>query len=415
MKLFITKKFVALLGLVIVIVIVSVYWPGLVTKQPPSCPNHDYPVVSDSDSFSEVPLAGAITDIPEFHDCQRLLIERGHIYGPLVGIWVAEFLDTRLQELADANPPRPGGSPNPEVNALAFAELYSWDDKYPPLGIRTRWNCLYLYPDPDTLRLGAKMVNVSDPKACLNPQPLSALKGDTVTNLFVTRHVFDRLSSDNIPPVARWDWDSVSAWQYIGLKCGTAWCEVSGSKGLASSNSYADPNETIAGKTKPVYSVKGWYDEQVLAVPKPSVMGGLATVRPASFRGTIIPDPGLDTVKLPQFDDWVRAGQVAVTGSHPKYAGDFNYGLSTATNARSMATVFICHGDGCGNPTVCSWAHENDWWARIEYQGKVKFRCVERVDHSDENRPIPATARWAWDAKDEKGWFGCAAGCCTVR
>lgn len=64
------------------------------------CPNDAYtdaagqPAHELSDS-AMVPLAGKIAGIPEYHDCQRLLLRSDRrevsslVYGPLVGIWRA--------------------------------------------------------------------------------------------------------------------------------------------------------------------------------------------------------------------------------------------------------------------------------------------------------------------------------------
>lgn len=413
----------------LVAILAVIVLPPLFTRERPSCPNHNYPVWNADDSFTEVPLAGAITDIPEFHDCQRLLVhdlrQKRLSYGPLAGIWVAEFLDQRLAELTKLN-----SSPR-VVMALAFVELYSWDGTYPPLGIGKKWNCLYLYPKPDTLTLGAKMVQVSDRNACLLPQSLAALKGDTVRNLSVTRDTIPGFTGNDYPAVGRWDWDPVNQRQYIGLKCGAAWCEVSDTLNHHSSARYAEGTAAVAANR--TLQVKGWYDEQRLAVPKfgligslPSWLAGVAywwlPVEPAAFAGTIVPDTGLAERPLTDFSSWVDAGYVVVGGSQPKYE-QFNYGpgsLPTANNPGAMAKVSLCHGPNCGESRACPGNNsanptEKDWWARIEYNGTVKYRCVKRVDHSRKGRSIPGTARWFWEAKDEKGWYGCGAGCCTVQ
>jgi hypothetical protein len=408
---------VAALTLAVIVMIAAVV--KFTVAKPPSCPNHDYPVKTEDDSFSVVPLAGAITDIPEFHDCQRLLVlnprTKGMSYGPLVGIWVSDSLGTRLTELAMLNT---GSVPM----ALAFAELFSWDGNYGPLGIRKRWNCLYLYPSPDTLGLRAKMVQVRDFNACGSPQMVRALIGDTVTDLYVRRDPRGGSQSSDFPPVGRWDWDAMGSRQYIGLKCGAAWCEVATTPHFQSSPRYSAPPGMAATGGRPVYAVKGWYDEQMLAVREPSWLpdwlSWLAPVRPGGFTGTIVPDPGLDGMDRARFDGWVRAGEVVVSQASPKYtASNFGPGaLMSGASPRKVATVFLCHGDSCGNPIACHWKDPSDkWWARVEYEGRVKYRCVNRVDHSGGDRPIPGAARWFWEANDEKGWYGCAAGCCTTQ
>lgn len=420
-------------ALIVVVIFAVVKLPPLFLRERPSCPNHNYPVRAAHDTFSIVPLAGEITDIPEFHDCQRLLTPdvraKKLSYGPLVGIWVSESLEVRLRQLADKNPkPGPGGTSPLSVIALAFVQLYSWDGAYPDLGIGMRWNCLYLYPNPDMDSLGAKMVQVSKREACLEPQPLTALIGDTVTSLLVTRDKVVGLGDADYPAVGRWDWDPKNNRQYIGLKCGGAWCEVGSLQGLNPSARYGDGGAAGAGDR--VVAVKGWYDEQSLAVLKPrwipnwfaGFLPWLVSVEPAQFTGTIVPDPELDRKEEGAFTDvWVSAGYVVLSASHPKYHNDFNYGpgvMPSAAAAGKIAKVWICHGTNCdGELPACHWDNpdEQNWWARVEYDGTVKYRCIKHVDHSGEGRSIPGTARWFWEAKDEKSWYRCGAGCCTVE
>lgn len=145
----------------------------------------------------------------------------------------------------------------------------------------------------------------------------------------------------------------------------------------------------------------------------------LYPIVPANFTGTIVPDPALDGKNLEYFDNWVPAAEIVMSASHPKYHEAHNFGPATMTadGPQDGAKVFLCHGENCGSPGECSWEKlgEPGWYARIEYRGTTQYACVKRKGHSHEGRPIPGTARWFWDANDEKGWIACALGCCTLQ
>jgi len=395
---------------------------------PIECPNHSYPVVTETDSFNVVPLAGEITAIPEYHDCQRLLELRGTRYGALAGIWVASDLEKRAAALELAVPPAgaipdslAGGGPGlpppvafiPPTKARAFIEIFAWDGGYAPLGIQRRWNCLYLYPI-DPTRLGAWMVPVDDAERCLEDLDLTAVPSNAKA-LHVTRSFPEEgAAKDVVPAVGRWDWDASALTQYIGVKCGPAWCEVTQDDDYDPSPVYGvdDPSQDK------VFSIKGWYDEQKLAV-KPL----FRAARPSGVLGTIFPDPEIGTYNLEDYGQWRVTGQVAMSQDIPAYRKRFNFVAATpptSGEATRLTEIAMCHGEHCfpdGGAPACNteWGDkpsEQNWWARFTApDGTIVYRCVKRVDHT--GHPIPATARWWWEAMDETGWMRCAEGCCS--
>src|SRR5215510_4784716 len=135
----------------VVLIVIGLCWrPRPVAYD---CPDHEIklpPVHEGDTAWSTVPLAGNTAQIPEFHDCQRLISQsNGKKYGALIGIWVSEKLDRlpdSLAKLATLIPDReypvllvpksvPAYQPLPLTQkgvGLAFAQIYAWPE--PPGG-----------------------------------------------------------------------------------------------------------------------------------------------------------------------------------------------------------------------------------------------------------------------------------------
>src|SRR5262245_60150998 len=185
----------------------------------PECPQGrlDIEVVDTVDSvptvrhITEIPVAGPITNIPEFHDCQRFIGKSGNDlkYGPLVAIFAHHLLDSLYTGQFDPT--------SAQANEAA-GEIYSYDGAYDPLFIRQGFNCLYLRQVTQR-DWEAYMTSVgNDEKGCLKP----LVRGNklSVVAKRVAKHESD------VPAVARWDYDTVNQRQYIGIKCGGQWCEI---------------------------------------------------------------------------------------------------------------------------------------------------------------------------------------------
>jgi hypothetical protein len=437
-----------IVAVVIVLLIIVVFW----TRPGPECPNHSsYPLAFADGTYDTLPLAGPITAIPEFHDCQRLLEQDGASYGPLAGIWVAQDLAERGGKLGTitVNTPSGGGgmvSPgmpfdsSPSLtppaaagelptSARSFALVYSWDGRYDPLGIKSSWNCLYVYAAGGGA-LKASMVSVKKPEQCQEPVPIAALaelesgSSPVATPLDVTAFRDPELDPDDYPSVGRWDWDPSRNQQYIGLRCGDAWCEVTAqAQGSERQSSPAYDASDMNPAGPPVFSVKGWYDEQRLAVTR---FWGRA--KPTSVMGTVVPDQHLGDLTEGSFTDtWQPVGQVGLSDNLDRYAKDYGFikaAMPKGASSAPLAKVAICHGDGCFpddgySAPSCGWKDAPEkWWSRVTSPGeKPHYRCIKRVDHSStaDKFPIPATARWWWVARDEKTWFRCGTACCTMN
>lgn len=384
--------------------------------------------------FDDIPLSHPIAQIPEFHDCQRF-IDSSH-FTSVFAIFAAFRLDTVT------SPPGPVGS-------KPMATIYTPDGSYGPLGIETGFNCLFL--ERHGSNWTAKMIPWGiDRSNCadghITPGP------GVGTDLAVRQqNVSTEFTARDFPPVARWDRDSLDRDYTIGIRCGSAWCEV-GAPGFAPSIGYQGPPLTfdaIGGRTPSpvaqhrVVQIKGWYDVQRLALG-----GSAAPQTPTAFRGFLIPHPFLDslawlkwqssaTAALNLYRDlgWIHIGYAVMEGNYPKW--NFQSGRNK---------IYLCYGkrtEKCiipGNPSpeapsstslaMCPAdpaATDLHWWAKtVSETGNTTYVCIKRMNHRDalmawagapENAnvsfSIPGAARWRFLPVDDASWFGCPTGCCT--
>lgn len=412
--------------------------PDTVDTDWPECP-HTWDVIQVRDSSKRrsdvislsvtggLSVPGPTTNIPEFHDCQRIIKEDGQ-YGPLMAVFAAADLSERTFEAQHTT--------RESLTTFAAAEVVnlSADYSYQPLGIEPLFNCLYVYRLPGE-PLRAKMIPVGpQERACGRAiNPIIA----TGKDLSVRETLKGMYDPSEIPAVARWDWDRRHREQYIGLRCGNAWCEVGrpaeGSKPeFVSSPPYLTPPGPgpIDGPRR-VRAIKGWYDQQVLAVDH-----GLS-VRPGLIRATIFPDPELKSKQVTDYyNRWVPVSYVAFEGTSALYKGKFNFDrIPSVVPLANMNRISLCHGtslgcnvpltlpieqglvNSCGKKALFLSPLIESWWARVEAAtGSPKrtiYKCVIRREHPGVN--IPATARWRWLAEDETEWQYCPNGCCEMQ
>lgn len=353
-----------------------------------------------------IPLSGLITNIPEFHDCQRFIHDGGYIAR--FAVFVAYNLDVIVRSLTPDTatacmrvpwvPTRGADSSwnDPAVAArmartraealvragcrvvattgyvlvpvmgAAITTIYNFGTvPYRPLGIDPGFNCLYLARDPWTGRWRAKMV----PNGQVNPDcprqvpDLDAVRGK---DLEVRESGPAGFGLNDYPPAARWDWDPVAFEQYVGIKCLAAWCEI-GAPGFTSSPAHAVSTNTIATTAatttmwppwepvsasaptfkdaRRVAEIKGWYDEERLAAPSPD-----SALHPASVWGVIFPHPGLGALTSSSFlRTWQHVADAVLEGTTPPY-GTTKLNLGEGTNL-----IYLCSGEvqtDCGIDTT---------------------------------------------------------------
>ncbi len=458
-------------------------------------------------------VPGPITNIPEFHDCQRFIDSRGSAFEALYAVFASNRLDSigealRLDDVVwsssntgvvtvsatgvvtavsagsakvsavqqgqgvtvttvgvvvTAQPSADTAStilvssatgPSvqlqvaqtvslvlaagvPTTSALAIAQIYTFGNEgYDPLGIRPGFSCLYVFVDK-TGALAARMVPVAsgdvESSACRD-----AIKPDELggTALSVLRTKPGNVSAD-YPPVARWDFDTQNQLYYIGIKCGDAWCEIgaAGGRALTPSASFAYNPSASDGENR-VLRVKGWHDQQNLAIDVPST----GTAVPSGILGTVVPHPELGSYTAARYEkgNWVLSGYVgmdttnAIQDAVKTYKKKFNFDpVPVALPLSSMNTLSFCYGKrdecaipeppagrGCNDKSFFFW-YSRVWWVKIEaaIDHSVMYRCVTRRGHSGMSGAdqIAPTARWRWVAEDETVWEYCMShACCEV-
>src|SRR5690606_11226794 len=225
------------------------------------------------------------------------------------------------------------------------------------------------------------------------------------------------LAGENLPPVARCDWDPNGLHNYIGIKCGAHWCEVGNRN--ESRRHRADtmpPPRPIPNKPTPsdekrarVVEIKGWYDEQRLAVPNQA--GGLVV---RSLEGTLIPHAALhDLTATSDFTGWTPVATATLNAASADYKHKLNLDAGVNFIEFCAGPMSECIPRGT-TPSVCTSPSDGDWWARIiSASGDTTYNCVVRRQHP--GAAPPATARWRWLEDDETMWIRCPGGCCTLE
>lgn len=386
------------------------------TEGRPECP-HDTITWTDTSGvkheYDKIPLSGEISGIPEFHDCQRF-IRRDGTYDSLYAIYAAFHLDSLPCGLNRCGVGQTGAVAAPAATILSYGGTYA------SLGIGNGFNCLYLWGPPDWK---AVMIPQYDNPDCRYRRSVDPLP-TTVIPLSVRAiqpASVPPFRDREYPPVARWDWDSLSRLQFIGIRCGLAWCEV-GAPSVAPTGSPPLPTplpfDPVTGlnaataTTKAVTMVKGWFDAQRLAEAIPAATTGGMRVRPSGVYGYIVPNPVLGDLQQSHFDaTWVHVAWAIV---------DANY-HSTVQFVRGRNKISLCYGTAtrCRVPpdkVGCSEETTNImWWAKIQAPGGPEaYRCVVWRGYPT-GIDVPGTVRWRWQANDETNWIKCPSGCCEIR
>jgi len=398
---------------------------------------------STLEEIHDIPLSEPVTNIPEYHDCQRFLTGTDS-FGATYAVFVAFRLNGVLPGLPGANAHVP------------VATIYTPDGVYDYLGIKPGFNCLFLMNGgghwaATIVARGQGSANKDCAAAGINPT------GPNSKSLRVIPNDYGGgFAPEDFPPAARWDWDSLHKKQYVGVRCGRAWCEV-GDSDLVPSPGYGGGLQfpTLQNMTKPrwatrVQTIKGWYDWQELSV----LQGG--TTVPSHIRGFLIPAPALDSINWLAWHEkpdlslkyyrgrWVHVAYAVLDGNYPKW----NFKLGVNKISLCYGTTTDCPIPHPPPPLEASFAtplsscppdptHDTlRWWARTESDvnadgsrkpsTKVTYACIKRMDHHSDlqgweasnpnvSYSIPGAARWSYHPNDEQTWTSCPTGCCTKQ
>lgn len=341
------------------------------------CPNHESFMPMGEDTF-RISVAPSTQDIPEFHDCQRL--HTSGAFGPLVGIWAAE-----------SQSPIPAASfARPEGVIVAEVHNFTAGTSYPELHIGEGKHCVYLYHNAAEDSWTSRIAPFGRTVTCPDRFP----PGEGAA-LVVHRRTPSSDPAD-YPAVARWDRNS--SHHFMAVRCLSGWCEIGGDQ--------TDTSPHYTGAAQRI--VKGWYDEQFIAVVNPA-----GILIPNQARATAFPHADLGSYTEADFDcsgggtapcpidaGWKPVARVEMHGLAPGYRDKLN--LTPAG-----ADFEIRFDPNAVDATA-------RWQARITAPGRVIYRKVVRTRHEDPAFEPPATARWRWRSNDETLWVRCALGCCDV-
>lgn len=447
----------------------------------PKCPEHLANWMAADSAEGEIrimpvgtiPASGALGDLPEVHDCQRLIRSEGsgqRSYGPLGVLFASQALADLFVGMAATGTHYP---------ARAAATINSWPTGYPQLHLPAGWSCLYIVRMPvnpqlrmralrareDTAQIAslvartlresahnavdtalvwagvrnatlalpseptpeepqfthlAYVVEVDHPGRCDAPASESLLAEAPSLAVAATSTAALAQSAQYVEgrarSAARWDGDFGHGGrsQHISIRCGEAWCDV---MPLDATGPVPDllpdgfPADAMTG-------LKGWYDQQYLAVPGPTGTPGLV---PGPTLATYAPVAGLSALTTEEFDRWHVVGYIHLDGASPHYKEKLN--LSEGLNTVSLHHGELAEGErpfnqcrGSVQGSDDDQKHKSDpWWVKIESpDGATRYFCSYRHEHSMPALSLPGFVRWRWMDDDEVTWQRCPTGCCPI-
>ncbi len=350
------------------------------------------------------------TNVPEFHDCQKLRmwdsLRTMESYGPLAGV----FAGDNLEFIED--------STLTEKRALALVYLPQ-GGAYPPLGLTKPFACVIV--QRSTLISRAWIVPIATETECPSPGAFAATAAPSLVDLHVLPPP-PGMPGDSIPPVARWDWDETTHTQYIGVRCGESWCEI-GVPGFNSSPSHDPGPNTPKGRAG--YALRGAHDEQRLAEFPGHVLS------PAMNLGTVVPMDSLATLtaERPSEGRWVSVARTHLAPSTGTYEEKLNIASTAAVSPTDVdaSIVALCVSTDRTRCAARGWKRTLDvsrctpdptgarWIARVERpKARSRYFCVLYREH-EAGFFVPPVVRWRWRADDETIWISCPSGCCEVK
>lgn len=429
----------------------------------PECPRHDTVFVDIAGEWTpvvtQIGTAASITLVPEFHDCQRLLNpgENPAKYGPLIAIFASITTDllpnppgfVPIPPPPPPPPPAPAPDPSTALTLPAFpgsvtvftpspgfrilpppnipagytvtavtasppsvrtgrenalVTVVNYHEEYAPLHMKTGVSCLYVYHNGS--EWAAHLVFAGKPAQSdtLCTKPLDMSRPESWPLAVVPKW------DPKLVPVTRWERDPVAKQFYVGVQCGTSWCEI------------YPMQEGFTHTSAPSYPGlgKGWYDEQYLA-EKGNPNSDADGLTPGIAEGTIIPIGDLTSHTNDDFKVWLQVAKVALSVESDAYKSKYRFVKSLAPVAWS--TVSLCRGSksDCNIPIWSKiWMNKCDnehdpWWAKVESPDGTKYKCVVQRPPMVPGGPLPpGVVRWRWKLKDEGMWARCPGGCCEV-
>jgi hypothetical protein len=342
-------------------------------------------------------------DIPEYHDEGRLPAGNdasGPLLGPVAGIYASPFLYgfTRRGQIIDQGVPG-------ILAAIVVVNKEAWETMpttYTNLRLTNGMNCVWLFvmggnyvafvthPDPGT---------PCDRKAGRPGGPPAKPDDGRLPVVAVQRSVGEE---SDYPAVARFDTDR-NGNPILAFKCLDAFCEVGPSReadvrtpiGLTrqdpSRAKWRLPNPLATQYEARTRGIKGWHDEQALAIRDNQFRW-----RPSQVWATIIPVSGAASYDSASFHrTWQHVATVKIAGQVPVTSKYYDWGLRKGDNE-----VWFQFDGGA-------------WNAEIRQGGvRTPLRYMKRTIHYDIS--VPPIVRFRWTGADDGIWAPCGNACCKA-
>ncbi len=322
---------------------------------------------------------------PEYHDDQKLPINGGTSYGPLVHTFAAP-VTSQFQS--------PAIFDRFWINvAIIIVEGAATDPlpkEYTDLKLQRGFNCLFLHFDP----------NANSYKKEWRAVMLPSDKLECAEQASMNRQFDQILTIGDHGPTSPSDYPAVSRFiegkgheTFIGVRCGNVWCMVGvadrGDVRAATHDGMTNPG----GKN---WKVKGWFDDQHLAVP---ATPGSSTLIPGPSASIV---PAENLASITDYSLWQHVATVTLDGNA-------DYSGSTTTTGYSLhpgANQLWLHSRTLGSTVK--------WEAYIGNAPPTPGERLFSVRMTGHGYFIPGTARWRWTPGDEHLWVACLMGCCLV-
>jgi hypothetical protein len=356
-------------------------------------------------------LAKMFFDLPEYHDEGRLPVGRDRtdeLLGPVTGIYASPFLYgfTRPAQIYEQ------GTPG-TLAALVVVDARP-DAILPPsytnLHLRAGMNCVWLYVNPPPAGTRSTdsnyLARLSYVASVSHPGPSGDCdRSARMYRLHVVAVRNARFPDEtNYPSVARFDTDQQGN-PIMAFKCLNAFCEV----GVRSEQEVRGPDNLVrrdaaraqwnpkAGANPDEARqqvIKGWHDEQTLAV-----RGTDFKWRASNVRATIRPDPTAAHYDSADFhDNWRRVATVEINEDVPTDSKYFGWGLRKGAN-----DIEFQYASAVGR-----------WQARLVRSGSQPKPWKFMVRHVHRDVAVPPIVRFRWTGADDGVWAPCGNACCKT-